>query len=339
MSTALTTSIGVWIGIFFCITQSAIFSGMNLALFSIGRLRLEVEASLGNRDALKILNMRKDSNFLLTTVLWGNVGINVLLTLLSNSVLAGVSAFFFSTIVITFIGEIMPQAYFSRHAMRMASLLAPLLKFYQIILYPAAKPSAKILDIWLGAESIQYFRESSLREVIKKHIEADTTDVDRLEGIGALNFLAIDDLMVVEEGEAVDPQSVITLPIENNLPVFPDFGRTTTDPFLQRIEVSGKKWVIITDAGGEPHLALDSDGFLRDALFEEAKIIPSRYCHRPVVVKDTQSPLGSVLWRLKSHFQRTGSDVIDRDIILVWAKEEKRVITGADILGRLLMGI
>jgi len=43
--------------------------------------------------------------------------------------------------------------------------------------------------------------------------------------------------------------------------------------------------------------------------------------------------------RLKSHPQRAGRDVIDRDIILVWGKEEKRVITGADILGRLLRGI
>jgi CBS domain containing-hemolysin-like protein len=71
------------------------FSGMNLALFSIGRLRQEVEASLGNRDASKILDLRNDSNFLLTTVLWRNVGINVLLTLLSNSVLIEISAFFF----------------------------------------------------------------------------------------------------------------------------------------------------------------------------------------------------------------------------------------------------
>jgi hypothetical protein len=49
--------------------------------------------------------------------------------------------------------------------------------------------------------------------------------------------------------------------------------------------------------------------------------------------------LGIVLSRLKSQSQRTGEDVIDRDIILVWGKEEKRVITGADILGRLLKGI
>ena len=119
MNTTLLISLITWIGIFFCISQSAIFSGMNLALFSISRLRLEVEADLGNRDAAIILNMRKDSNFLLTTILWGNVGINVLLTLLSNSVLAGISAFFFSTVVITMLGEIMPQAYFSRNALRM----------------------------------------------------------------------------------------------------------------------------------------------------------------------------------------------------------------------------
>ena len=31
-------------------------------------------------------------------------------------------------------------------------------------------------------------------------------------------------------------------------------------------------------------------------------------------------------------------DVIDHDVILVWS-DEKRVITGADILGRLLRGI
>lgn len=320
-------------------SQSAMFSGMNLALFSISRLRLEVEADLGNRDASKILNMRKDSNFLLTTVLWGNVGINVLLTLLSNSVLAGISAFFFSTVIITIMGEIMPQAYFSRHALRMASLLAPVLKFYQILLFPAAKPTAKILDAWLGAEGIQYFREHSLREVIKKHIEADVSDVDRLEGIGALNFLAIDDLMVIEEGETIDPRSVITLPLENDMPVFPNFKRTTSDPFLRQIEVSGKKWVIIADAEREPHFVLDSDGFLRDALFKDAEIRPLLYCHRPIIVKDTRLALGNVLWRLKSHYQRAGGDVIDRDIILVWGKEEKRVITGADILGRLLKGI
>jgi len=331
-------SLLTFFGIFFCISQSAMFSGMNLALFSISRLRLEVEATLGNRDASKILNMRKDSNFLLTTVLWGNVGINVLLTLLSNSVLTGISAFFFSTVIITIIGEIMPQAYFSRHALRMASMLAPALKIYQILLYPAAKPTAKILDAWLGAEGIQYFREHSLREVIKKHIEADGSDVGRLEGLGALNFLAIDDLLAVDEGEHIDPDSMISLEFQNDLPVFPSFERLTSDHFLKQVEVSKKKWVILIDSTGEPHFALDSDAFLRDALFRESPVNPLGYCHRPIIVKNPNELLGNVLSQLKECVHCIRDDIIDRDVVLIWG-QEKRVITGADILGRLLKGI
>lgn len=331
-------NIGTWIGIGFCITQSAIFSGLNLAFFSISRLHLEVEASRGNKAAAKVLALRKDSNFVLTTILWGNVAINVLLTLLSRSVLAGVSAFLFSTVAITFMGEIVPQAYFSRHALRMASMLSPVFELYQIILYPVAKPTAMILDWWLGTEGILYFRERDLREVIKKHIEADEGDIDRLEGVGALNFLAIDDLLVVEEGESVDPRSVIRLPLTDTMPVIPEFKLSVSDPFLRQVQSSGKKWIIFTDPSGEPHLVLDSDAFLRAALFGGGDVNPYSYCHRPIVVKDMTLPLGKVIGRLRVRPERAEDDVIDEDIILVWGVK-KRIITGADILGRLLRGI
>ena len=101
----MSTDIIIWCSIAFCITQSAIFSGLNLAFFSISRLHLEVEVKKGNKAAKKVLQLRDDSNFLLATILWGNVGINVLLTMLSDSVLTGLSAFLFSTIAITIIGD------------------------------------------------------------------------------------------------------------------------------------------------------------------------------------------------------------------------------------------
>src|SRR4029079_6169305 len=138
----------VWIGIVLCITQSAILSGLNLAIFSISKLRLEVEAAGGNPDASGLLDLRKDSNLTLATVLWSNVTVNVLLTLLSDSVLAGIGAFVFSTIVITLRGEIIPQAYFSRNALRMAALFTPLLNVYRVGLFPIAKPTAIVLNWW-----------------------------------------------------------------------------------------------------------------------------------------------------------------------------------------------
>ena len=328
----------VWIGIAFCITQSAIFSGLNLAIFSISKLRLEVEAAGGNRDALELLALRKDSNLTLATVLWGNVTINVLLTLLSDSVLAGVGAFVFSTIVITLFGEIFPQAYFARNALRMGARLAPVLKLYQLGLYPVAKPTAMILNWWLGAEGLAFLRERDFRAFITKHVGVVGADVGQLEAIGALNFLDLDDILVVNEGEPIDPRSIITLPIENERPLLPRFERSPDDPFLRQLNASGKKWVIIVDPVGRPSFVLDAHHFLRDLLFGTMSAGPEFYWHRPIIVTDMRTPLGGVIDRMQVKPEHPEDDVIDNDLILVWG-EQKRIITGADLLGRLLRGI
>lgn len=331
----------VWLGIVFCLTQSAMFSGLNLALLSISRLRLEVEAGSGNNAAVRILRLREDSNFLLTTILWGNVSINVLLALLSNSVMAGLTAFLFSTILITIMGEILPQAYFSRHAMRLGSLLSPVLQFYQYILYPVAKPSALVLDKWLGAENINYFRERELSSVIRKHIESGETDVDKLEGIGAMNFLKLDDILVNREGEKIDPDSIISLPTVSGKPVFPSFEYSAKDPFLKAVNKSGKKWLIIVNESNQPVMVMNANAFLRKTIFAEfteQEIDPYRYCHIPIIVTDPETLLGAAAAMLKVYPESEKDDVIDHDLIVLWA-ESKRIITGSDILGRLFQGI
>jgi metal transporter CNNM len=123
------------------------FFWIKFSFFSVSRLQLEVEveANKDNKAAITVLTLTNDSNFLLTTILWGNVGINVLLTMFSDSVLAGVGALF-STIVITVVGEITPQTYFSRNALTMGSMLAPIIRCYQFVLYPVTRPSALVLD-------------------------------------------------------------------------------------------------------------------------------------------------------------------------------------------------
>ena len=334
----LLSDVSIWIGIAFCITQSAIFSGLNLAIFSISKLRLEVEATGGSRDAVELLALRQDSNLTLPTVLWGNVTINVLLTLLSDSVLAGIGAFAFSTIVITLFGEIIPQAYFSRNALRMAARLTPLMKVYLVGLFPLAKPTAIFLNWWLGPEGITLLRERDFRAFITKHVGAAGADVGQLEAIGALNFLDLDDIFVADEGETIDPRSVITLPIENERPVMPKFQRSPNDPFMRQLNASGKKWVIIVDASGRPSFVLDAHHFLRDSLFHAVSDDPEIHWHRPIIVTNMRTQLGGVIGRMKVKPEHSEDDVIDNDLILVWS-EQKRIITGADLLGRLLRGI
>ena len=152
------------------------------------------------------------------------------------------------------------------------------------------------------------------------------------------NFLDLDDLAVTEEGEPVDAESIISLPLANGRCVLPAFSASPDDPFLQRINASGKKWVIVTDLAGEPAFVLDSHHFLRDALFNQSDTIQGTCWHRPVIVRDMETRLGEVIGHLKVVPERPDDDVIDNDLILVWGSQ-RRIITGSDLLGRLLRGI
>jgi metal transporter CNNM len=327
----------IWFGIAACVVQSALFAGLNLAIFSLSQLRLQLAADGGDADAARVLALRQDSNQVLSTVIWGNVGTNVFLTLLSDSVLAGLGAFFFSAVVITLLGEIAPQAYFSRNALRMTARFLPFLNVYRVALYPLAKPTALLLDGWLGKEGISYLRERDIGALIARSAGSGG-DLGFLEATGARNFLDLDDVPVSEEGEVADTLSIISLPLANQRCILPKFERSPNDPFLRRVDASGKKWVIVTDPVGEPVFVLDSHQFLRDALFDELETNPNTYWHRPIIVRDLKTKLADVIGFMKVTPERPDDDVIDNDLILVWGTQ-KRIITGADLLGRLLRGI
>lgn len=96
--------------------------------------------------------------------------------------------------------------------------------------------------------------------------------------------------------------------------------------------------MVITDPNNEPVMVLDADGFLRDAVYKKGPFIPLSYCHFPVVVKSPKTRLERVIRQFKVYPQEPEDDVIDQDLILYW-NEEKRIVTGSDILGRLLRGI
>ena len=332
MSTALT-----WIAIVVCVTQSAALSGLNIALFSISRLRLEAAAADGSVQAQRVLALRADGHRTLATILWGNVSVNVLLTLLAESVLVGVAAFLFSTVVITFAGEIVPQAWFTRHALRVASLLSPLLRFYRVVLFPLAAPVGWLLDRVVGPETTPWFRESELRAVLRHHAQADESEVGRLEATGAINFLRLDDVPVAEEGEPLDPASVLEVPFEGRTPRLPDVSGDPEHPFVLLVAASGRKWIVLVDHEGEPRAVLNAHVFLR-------RVVPGApppdepVWHHPLVVHDPTAPLGEVLGRLSVVAADHDDDVIDLDLILLWG-QQRRIITGSDLLGRLLRGI
>ncbi len=149
----------------------------------------------------------------------------------------------------------------------------------------------------------------------------DAHEVDRVEALGALNFFALDDVLVAEEGEPLDESSVVALPLRDEGGAtlrLPDVSGAVDDPFVQQVNASGHKWVILTDPAGEPRIALDADGFLRDVLTRGSDAVVAHHCHRPVIVLDPESAAGAHhrpaagrrgAQRRRCHRQRRGAAV------------------------------
>lgn len=333
------TELFTWLGILLCLSQSAVFSGLNLALFSMSKLQLETHVRKGSQAAVKILRLRSDANLLLCTILWGNVSVNVLLTILADSVLAGLVGFAFSTFGITFFGEIIPQAFFSRHALRAGSLLSPVIRFYRILLYPLAKPSAMVLDRWVGPEGTHFFKEADIEVILDQHIREPSSDISYSEGRGALNFLRLDDLRISSEGSTLDSASVIPLPLdEHGNGYLPETETEESEKLDRKIRKTQPKWIIFT-VNGEPHSALNADNYLRREYSTGKTPSLEEFCQTPIVVRDPNTSLDSILHELVVEPDRVDDRVLDREVVLYWGERTKRIITGADLLGRLLHGI
>jgi metal transporter CNNM len=323
---------------------SATLSGLTIGLFSVSKLQLTLLSEQGCEDAKKILGLREDANTVLSTLIWGNVGLNVLISKVGDQALStslgAVGAAIFSIGAITLFGEILPQAYFTQNVLKAGSRLEPVVKALRVLLYPVAKPSGMVMDRLVGREGLDFFKEQDLTTLLNLSARLNPAETSAVEAQGAANFLDLDDLSVAEEGEVVCPQSILHLPVKDDGSLdIPNFTPSPEDPFLQSIQVAKQKWVVLCDSEGNPRKVLDADSFLRDVLFQPEYTAVQNYWHKPLVVRDGSTTLGEVLPKLSVEPDHHEDDVIDRDIILVWAHDQKRIITGSDLLGRLMRGI
>ena len=70
-------------------------------------------------------------------------------------------------------------------------------------------------------------------------------------------------------------------------------------------------------------------------------VIPIAIAAKSIVITDPNTTLGEAIQKLKSahDIEATSDSVLLKDVIIVWTDLPPRVITGSDILGRLLKGI
>ena len=173
---------------------SGLFSGLNLGLMALDPTELKVVTNCGNpteqRYAKKILPVRQHGNYLLCTLLLGNVLVNSSLTILLDTLVgSGIIAVVASTAGIVIFGEIVPQSICSRHGLAIGSRTLFLTKLFMLITFPASFPISKILDFILGEELGTIYNRKQLLEMIKVTAEHNDLAGDEMNIIsGVLNY-------------------------------------------------------------------------------------------------------------------------------------------------------
>ncbi|XP_020286791.1 metal transporter CNNM4 [Pseudomyrmex gracilis] len=176
-----------------CLSLSALFSGLNLGLMAIDRTELKILVNTGTEKEKKyartIQPVRNHGNYLLCSILFSNVLVNSVFTILLDELTSGIVAVICSTLAIVIFGEISPQAFCSRHGLCVGAKTIYLTKITMLLTFPLSYPISKILDCMLGEEIGNVYNRERLKELVKVTNEYNDLEKDEVNIIaGALEL-------------------------------------------------------------------------------------------------------------------------------------------------------
>ncbi|MBN3296931.1 CNNM4 protein, partial [Amia calva] len=182
---------------------SGMFSGLNLGLMALDPMELRIVQSCGTEKekkyARKIEPIRRKGNYLLCSLLLGNVLVNTTLTILLDDLIgSGLGAVVASTIGIVIFGEIVPQALCSRHGLAVGANTIVLTKFFMLVTLPLSLPISKLLDCVLGQEIGTVYNREKLVEMLKvtePYNDLVKEELNMIQGALELRTKTVEDVM------------------------------------------------------------------------------------------------------------------------------------------------
>ncbi|NXG11586.1 CNNM4 protein, partial [Sakesphorus luctuosus] len=182
---------------------SGIFSGLNLGLMALDPMELRIVQNCGpdreRRFARRIGPIRRKGNYLLCSLLLGNVLVNTTLTILLDDLIgSGFGAVAASTIGIVILGEIVPQALCSRHGLAVGAKTIVLTKIFMVLTFPLSYPIGKLLDCLLGQEIGNVYNREKLLEMLKvtePYNDLVKEELNMIQGALELRTKTVEDVM------------------------------------------------------------------------------------------------------------------------------------------------
>jgi len=207
---------------------SGLFSGLNLGLMALNPDELQVVKNVGSETekkyASQILPLRRHGNFLLCTLLLGNVLVNTTATsLLDNLTGSGLAAVFGSAAGIVVFGEIVPQSVCTRHGLAVGAKTIWLTKTFMILTAVVSWPLSKLLDCLFGEEIGQRNNRDKFVEMAKmsqnrgdEHFDPNTVAI--IDGAFQLKEKMVKDVMTpIEKVFMIDANEKLTFELRSRI--------------------------------------------------------------------------------------------------------------------------
>uniref|UniRef100_UPI00398E4F9B metal transporter CNNM2-like isoform X3 n=1 Tax=Pristiophorus japonicus TaxID=55135 RepID=UPI00398E4F9B len=191
----------IFISVLLCL--SGMFSGLNLGLMALDPMELRIVQNCGTDKeksyAKRIEPVRRQGNYLLCSLLLGNVLVNTTLTSLLDDIAgSGLVAVAISTLGIVIFGEIVPQAICSRHGLAVGANTIVLTKFFMLLTFPASYPVSRLLDVILGQEIGTVYNREKLLEMLRvtdPYNDLVKEELNIIQGALELRTKTVEDVM------------------------------------------------------------------------------------------------------------------------------------------------
>lgn len=160
------------------IILSAICSGLNVAVMSLDVADLRRKAKLGNKQAQRVLPLRRNTHLVLASILLANVAVVSATTLVLDQRLNGIVAGLLSTLLIVVFGEVIPQALFTKNPLLWSSRFSQMLKVMIFVTYIVSKPLQLLLDKLFPRQRAKLHSRQELGLMISEHLTNETSELD-----------------------------------------------------------------------------------------------------------------------------------------------------------------